>query len=318
VGSLLEVGTGFHPELTGRENIYMNGSVLGMTRREIRRKFDEIVEFSGVEKFLDTPTKRYSSGMQVRLAFAVAAHLESEILVVDEVLAVGDMEFQRKCIGKMGDVARSGRTVLFVSHNMVAIESLCETALLLERGIVEEIGNVDDIIQAYCRKFSGPSLRGRVQFETAHHAAGRGVSFVGACLVDECGEPVTFTPMWQSMRIRIEIRSNRIVEYPTICISFDDDIGQRLLSVLTPLSRHDICLDVGHQDIECSIPNFPLAPGEYWVKLGLAADQVLLDSIERAFSVSVVDGDAFEDGRGFHRGICIAPSYWRSIQNHRN
>src|SRR5581483_8501340 len=134
VGSLLEVGTGFHPELTGRENIYLNGAILGMTRRDIQRRFDEIVAFAEVENFLDTPVKRYSSGMYMRLAFAVAAHLEPEILVVDEVLAVGDAEFQKKCLGKMGDVAKEGRTVLFVSHNMNAVEHLCQRVLLFQSG----------------------------------------------------------------------------------------------------------------------------------------------------------------------------------------
>ncbi|MCW5713924.1 MAG: ABC transporter ATP-binding protein [Bauldia sp.] len=146
VSSLLEVGTGFHPELSGRENIYLNGAILGMTRREIRSKFDAIVDFSGVETFLDTPVKRYSSGMSVRLAFAVAAHLEPEILIVDEVLAVGDAEFQRKCIGKMSEVARGGRTVLFVSHNMTALRSLCDRGIVLKAGSVRFDGSIDDAI----------------------------------------------------------------------------------------------------------------------------------------------------------------------------
>jgi lipopolysaccharide transport system ATP-binding protein len=149
VASLLEVGTGFHPELTGRENIYLNGAILGMTRAEIRRKFDEIVAFAEVEKFLDTPVKRYSSGMYVRLAFAVAAHLEPEILVVDEVLAVGDAEFQNKCLGKMSEVAAGGRTVLFVSHNMGSVRSLCQMAVLLENGRIADAGPPDRIIQSY-------------------------------------------------------------------------------------------------------------------------------------------------------------------------
>ena len=149
VASLLEVGTGFHPELTGRENIYLNGAILGMTKAEIRKKFDEIVAFAEVERFLDTPVKRYSSGMYVRLAFAVAAHLEPEILVVDEVLAVGDAEFQKKCLGKMKDVATGGRTVLFVSHNMGAIKNLCRQALLLKNGHKEAFGPVDETIQMY-------------------------------------------------------------------------------------------------------------------------------------------------------------------------
>jgi lipopolysaccharide transport system ATP-binding protein len=149
VGSLLEVGTGFHPELTGRENIYLNGVVLGMKRAEVKQKFDEIVEFSGVEKFLDTPVKRYSSGMYVRLAFSVAAHLEPDVLIVDEVLAVGDASFQKKCLGKMDDVAREGRTVLFVSHNPVAVRALCSRTILLNQGLIEMDGNTSDVLQHY-------------------------------------------------------------------------------------------------------------------------------------------------------------------------
>ncbi|OGN75966.1 MAG: hypothetical protein A2X25_02155 [Chloroflexi bacterium GWB2_49_20] len=149
VGSLLEVGTGFHPELSGRENIYLNGAILGMSRVEIMRKFDEIVDFSGIEKFLDTPVKHYSSGMYVRLAFAVAAHLEPEILVVDEVLAVGDAAFQKRCLGKMGDVAKQGRTVLFVSHNMGAVKKLCSRGILLENGFISSQGIIEDVINKY-------------------------------------------------------------------------------------------------------------------------------------------------------------------------
>jgi lipopolysaccharide transport system ATP-binding protein len=149
VASLLEVGTGFHPELTGRENVFLNGAILGMGRAEIRKKFDEIVAFAEVEKFLDTPVKRYSSGMYVRLAFAVAAHLEPEILIVDEVLAVGDAEFQKKCLGKMQDVATGGRTVLFVSHNMAAIMRLCKTGVLLNRGSVEACGKMESVVTSY-------------------------------------------------------------------------------------------------------------------------------------------------------------------------
>jgi lipopolysaccharide transport system ATP-binding protein len=150
IASLLEVGTGFNPEMTGRENIYLNGAILGMRRHEITRKFDEIVDFSGVERYIDTPVKRYSSGMYVRLAFAVAAHLESEILIVDEVLAVGDAEFQKKCIGKMGDVSKGeGRTVLFVSHNMAAVKSLCNNGIVLNKGIIEHIGEINSCVSLY-------------------------------------------------------------------------------------------------------------------------------------------------------------------------
>lgn len=159
IASLLEVGTGFHPELTGRENIFLNGAILGMRKTEIKRKFDEIVEFSGVSKYVDTPVKRYSSGMYVRLAFAVAAHLESEILIVDEVLAVGDIEFQRKCLGKMGDLSRSGRTVLFVSHNLTAVQELCTTAIMLRNGRLVEEGKVADIIKSYQNNIKSADMR---------------------------------------------------------------------------------------------------------------------------------------------------------------
>ena len=159
VASLLEVGTGFHPELTGRENIFLNGAILGMTRTEIRRKFDEIVAFAEVEKFLDTPVKRYSSGMYVRLAFAVAAHLEPEILIVDEVLAVGDAQFQKKCLGKMQEVGNEGRTLLFVSHNMVAIKSLCEKAIWLDAGSVIENGRAEDVVSSYLKNGAQANMR---------------------------------------------------------------------------------------------------------------------------------------------------------------
>lgn len=170
VASLLEVGTGFHPELTGRENLYLNGAILGMTREEIRRKFDEIVAFAEVEKFLDTPVKRYSSGMYVRLAFAVAAHLEPEILIVDEVLAVGDAQFQKKCLGKMSDVAQQARTVLFVSHNMAAVRSLCSRALMLEQGRIVADGNVDEVIDRYLE--TGVGVSGKVEWADVAEAPG--------------------------------------------------------------------------------------------------------------------------------------------------
>ena len=180
VGSLLEVGTGFHPELTGRENIYLNGAILGMSRREISRKLDAIIAFAEIEKFLDTPVKRYSSGMYMRLAFAVAAHLEPEILVVDEVLAVGDAQFQKKCLGKMSEVARHGRTVLFVSHNMVAIQALCTRCLWLNQGQLLGCGPTTDVVRNYL-KAGSTSITRRV-WDTPESAPGTTGS---AC--DPCG-----------------------------------------------------------------------------------------------------------------------------------
>ena len=171
IASLLEVGTGFHPELTGRENIFLNGAILGMTKTEIRSKFDEIVAFSGVENYIDTPVKRYSSGMYVRLAFAVAAHLEPEILIVDEVLAVGDAEFQKKCLGKMKDVSSQGRTVLFVSHNLVAVKSLCQRGILMERGTISFTGTADETVEKYM-KSNADKLQPKISFETPFLAIG--------------------------------------------------------------------------------------------------------------------------------------------------
>ncbi|MCW3127531.1 MAG: transporter ATP-binding protein [Bacteroidetes bacterium] len=172
IASLLEVGTGFHPELTGRENIFQNGAILGMTRREITRKFDEIVDFAGVAKYIDTPVKRYSSGMYVRLAFAVAAHLEPEILIVDEVLAVGDAEFQKKCLGKMKDVSMNeGRTVLFVSHNLAAVKTLCDRSVLLSQGTVKEIGQTNHIVTQYV-KLNAEHLKRRISYTNEAEAPG--------------------------------------------------------------------------------------------------------------------------------------------------
>jgi lipopolysaccharide transport system ATP-binding protein len=188
VASLLEVGTGFHPELTGRENIYLNGTILGMTRKEVKAKFEEIVEFSGIEKFIDTPVKHYSSGMYVRLAFAVAAHLEPEILIIDEVLAVGDAEFQKKCLGKMKDVAGQGRTVLFVSHNMAAIKTLCTKGIVLEQGQIAEIGDVNVCMERYYNLEKSDLLE-RV-YETAKRPKSNWASLISYKLINEKSETI--------------------------------------------------------------------------------------------------------------------------------
>lgn len=185
IASLLEVGTGFHPELTGRENIFLNGAILGMTKREISLRFDEIVAFSGVEKYIDTPVKRYSSGMYVRLAFAVAAHLEPEILIVDEVLAVGDAEFQKKCLGKMKDVSSQGRTVLFVSHNLVAVKSLCQSGLLMERGSISYMGTADETVEQYL-KANADKLTPKISFDDHEVALGNGDIKLKSISVEPC------------------------------------------------------------------------------------------------------------------------------------
>jgi lipopolysaccharide transport system ATP-binding protein len=200
MASLLEVGTGFHPELTGRENIYLNGAILGMTRGEIKRKFDEIVAFAEVEKFLDTPVKRYSSGMYVRLAFAVAAHLEPEILVVDEVLAVGDAQFQEKCLGRMGEVAKEGRTVLFVSHNMAAISKLCRSCVLLRSGMVEVSGTTEKVIERYIDQSAGTG--GVAVFDAPAVPNGK-ARFTKCSLAGANGEPKDVFVVGEKMQLRI-------------------------------------------------------------------------------------------------------------------
>lgn len=207
VGSLLEVGTGFHPELTGRENIYLNGAILGMRKTEIQRNFDEIVDFSGVEKFIDTPVKRYSSGMQVRLAFAVAAHLEPEILLVDEVLAVGDAEFQKKCLGKMGDVAQEGRTVLFVSHNLQAVAKLCRRCVLLRFGEIHRDGSSAQVVTEYLG--TGRNLRSEVVWGHDENAPGKKgtVRYGAARVVNSASEIISTVfvdePFWIEVEYEI-------------------------------------------------------------------------------------------------------------------
>ncbi len=254
VGSLLEVGTGFHPELTGRENIFLNGAILGMTRREIARQFDEIVAFAEVEKFLDTPVKRYSSGMYVRLAFAVAAHLEPEILIVDEVLAVGDMAFQRKCMGRMGEVGRGGTTILFVSHNMPAVESLCTRAILLDGGRVALDGDVPGVIAQYRRLAMGARGGDGSSLEA------RGGIFRSASLLDDRGEPTGFLPVGGRFHLRIGLDVPAPIELPTIGVGIDDSVGQRVLTLHTPLTEDAIPQVGGQCSIECRVEAFPLAP----------------------------------------------------------
>ncbi len=309
VGSLLEVGTGFHPELTGRENVYLNGAILGMRRQEIRKKFDEIVAFAEVEKFLDTPVKRYSSGMYVRLAFAVAAHLETEVLIVDEVLAVGDLAFQRKCMGRMQEVGRTGRTVLFVSHNMPAIEALCGRAILLDGGHVARDGRPQELIQEYHRLVIGPKAGVTSVAEMGGPQRRRRV-FRSLQMLDAEGQPANFLPLGGELRLRVGLDSPEPVLLPNITVGIDDHIGQRLLSVQMPVTDPLIERLHGAYELECRVPVFPLAPGEYWLKLGLATATEVIDEVERVLQFSVLDAEMFGEGRGFYRGVCVAPSRW--------
>jgi len=269
--SLLEVGTGFHPELTGRENVYLNGTVLGMKKKEIDRKFDEIVEFSGVEKFLDTPVKRYSSGMNVRLAFAVAAHLEPEILIIDEVLAVGDAEFQSKCLGKMGKVAKEGRTVLFVSHNMGAITQLCSRVLWIEGGRVREDGLPMDVVTNYLS--SGAEGEGNWIRPSEEGDAERGAWLKGARVASARGtEGPPFFNFGERAKIEIDYEVRDEVRDCSVYLFLRDSFG----NLLWVSHDNDEFFQLGQvrgpgtYRSTCEFPESLLQPGQYFISLGIS------------------------------------------------
>ena len=260
--SLLEVGTGFHPELTGRDNIFLNGSILGMPRGEIARKFDEIVAFAGTERFLDTPVKRYSSGMYVRLAFAVAAHLEPDILIVDEVLAVGDAEFQQKCLGKMGEVAGSGRTVLFVSHQLATVENLCRSGLLLDRGRVAAIGPMRDVITAYSSTARADSSH---SFADRPDRRGDGMlRFVDARLLDAGAVEVRALRCGASAMFELRLRNatGKPLRSVHVSVGIDNAIGQRVVTWSTTYAGGDFpVLPTGDSFVRILLPRLALMPG---------------------------------------------------------
>ena len=288
LGSLLEVGTGFHPELTGRENVFLNGSILGMARREILRKFDEIVAFAEIEQFLDTPVKRYSSGMFVRLAFAVAAHLEPEILIVDEVLAVGDANFQRKCLGKMKDVAGHGRTILFVSHDMAAMRRLCRRTILLEKGNVVASGLTEDVVPLYLGNETSLMRPGVTRdLTTASRACGSGdARFTSAvCYGSQNGNPlVTGGPV----RFEVEIHSEGQLTVDSLGIWLTDRSGLRLINADTISLGQKIVLEPGSNRVGLQIERLNLNPGTYGVNFWLARrPATVFDQIELAAEVEV-------------------------------
>jgi lipopolysaccharide transport system ATP-binding protein len=287
VGSLLEVGTGFHPELTGRENIYLNGSILGMRKAEIARKFDQIVAFAGVEQFLDTPAKRYSSGMYVRLAFSVAAHFEPEILVVDEVLAVGDAIFQRRCIDRMTELARSGCTLLFVSHNMDLIPKLCERAILLNKGQIEQVGPADKVADAYIAdqvdRYGDEDLTDRPR-----RGDGR-ARFERLSIIDEEGNPVSALHYRKDLRCMIDIRSNAAVRGVSLAIVVKSLHGARIMTSWTDEVGRPVDLVSGLQRYECRFRDVRIRPGRQ-VAIDLwMCDGEELDVIEHARILDVVE-----------------------------
>jgi lipopolysaccharide transport system ATP-binding protein len=291
VASLLEVGTGFHPELTGRENIFLNGAILGMTRAEIRSKFDEIVAFAEIEKFIDTPVKRYSSGMYVRLAFAVAAHLEPEILIVDEVLAVGDVQFQNKCLGKMQDVSRrEGRTVLFVSHNLSTVQNLCKKVLTMSNGSVAFQGDSEAGIQVYLKSGRPDESRdsgGWIRLESKIPTGNGSVVFKGLRICSTSGEPISHLAVGQSCSVEIEFDMTKTVKGLTVGAGFHDQMEEALFATHWNDFGQVYDLHVGRWRTSCFLsPNY-LRAGRYSISLGAITPGELCAHLTNAASFTI-------------------------------
>ncbi len=312
VGSLLEVGTGFHGELTGRENIYLNGAILGMRKAEIDHKFDEIVAFSEVERFIDTPVKRYSSGMYVRLAFAVAAHLEPEILIVDEVLAVGDIAFQKKCLGKMDAVAREGRTVLFVSHNMVTMQALCQRLLLFQDGTVKLNGEPHDVISHYLSEGSGINF---AEIDLVNHPRGvhsQEPAMRKAWTVNGKKLKSNLVLIGESLTVFFEFRCSRPIKNPGFGFVVEDAHGRPVFCLnnyIVP-SKNNTFQSIRGGVASLKIPNVPLLPGTYFVNLAvMEGGQVCVDYVGQAlaFHVQAAEVEGFSKIPDNAVGVVMVP-----------
>lgn len=305
IASLLEVGTGFHPEMTGRENIYLNGAILGMRKHEITRKFDEIVAFSGVERYIDTPVKRYSSGMYVRLAFAVAAHLESEILIVDEVLAVGDAEFQKKCLGKMNDVSKGeGRTILFVSHNLDAVKKLCNKGLLLHHGQLIHDGNIDATLDSYLLNYSSNEKQSELNFEEDEN---KEAQILKVALKDKEGNDVIEFYSNQEICVHITLKNTLLNQRVRLNFSILDKFENVIF-----INRKDLDF-TGITEWVVQIPSDTIIANQY--KIGLALDIFnvkLLDFPSEKLTLSIVNigQDEFKYG-DVENGIFKMPIEWK-------
>jgi lipopolysaccharide transport system ATP-binding protein len=305
VASLLEVGTGFHPELTGRENIYLNGAILGMTQREIRKKFDEIVAFSEVEQFLDTPVKRYSSGMYVRLAFSVAAHLDPDIFVVDEVLAVGDAAFQKKCLGKMSNVTtQQGRTVLFVSHNMAAVEALCHKCLYLDRGVVRIHDVTERTVAAYMADLA----------QAEHVEAQKSGIAEATVRIQSNGIYKNVFQVGEKLSFEIKLEVDRPIRNAAVGLGITSWTGQRVLTFHTHYQYRET-FDI-NRGCACFVewPELVLVPGTYGIVIALYSSNQLLAHWDHAGTLNVVASDYFGTGKlpeGSHQGNVIAHAVWK-------
>lgn len=312
IASLLEVGTGFHPEMTARENIYMNGSIMGMTRHEITRKLDEIVDFAGIERYLDTPVKRFSSGMTVRLGFAVAAFLEPEILVVDEVLAVGDAEFQKKAIGKMKDVSSSGgRTVLFVSHNMASITRLCSKGILLRNGMLYYQGTVGDTIDMYLKTGVEAYESLPVSEMPRTRKGNNKARIVGVSYLDANNETVS-PCSGKYLKVRLALDIKEPLKNCFFSMGVYDVLGNQILSLPSIAIKDEFNLDVNTKYIDMEIPRLPLSEGDYHIGFSCDADKELVDFIDSVIRLTVEPGDFYGFGRtGYssHNGKLVLCDY---------
>ena len=296
VGALLEVGTGFHPELTGRENIFLNGAILGMGRSEILAKFDEIVEFAEMAKFVDTAVKYYSSGMRVRLAFSVAAHLEPEVLIVDEVLAVGDVGFQKKCLGKMNNVAGEGRTVLLVSHNMEVVLGMCGRALWLEQGRMVGEGTPSEVVGQYVE--TTLKAAGENQIAQARLPKEAGFRFTGFALRDPQGQPATFATCGEPLDMVMSYESGgEDLRNVTVWIWVRNTMGQRILNFWSKCTGQDFDHLSATGQLVCRLPKLPLRPGSYLIDLAARVGTNPTSRVTEAARIDVVPGDFFGSGR---------------------
>ena len=316
IGSLLEVGTGFHHELTGRENIYLNGSILGMTKKEITRKLDAIIAFSGVEKFIDTPIKRYSSGMRLRLGFAVAAHLDPDILLVDEVLAVGDAEFQKKCLRAMDDLHSGGRTVLFVSHNMAAVEHLCPRCIWIEGGTIREDGPSHEVIRHYLSAFVAPHEKG---FDFSNISTRRGQAdgqIIGLQYLDESNKPKSVIRSGDKLTIRLKYRIHRPIPAAHFGLEVFTDLGTMVTSAntwMTGLQMPILPVGTGHVDLKIDFLN--LMPRCYYLTLWLkSATGQMYDALEHCATMEVETSNYYRSGRGIDSrfGLVFMPCQWQA------
>ena len=296
VASLLEVGTGFNPDLTGRENIYLNGTILGLTRKQIDERYDEILEFSGIEKFIETPVKRYSSGMKVRLAFAVAAHLDPEILIIDEVLAVGDAEFQKKCLGKIQDVAdKEGRTVLFVSHDLAAIKNLCTRAILLQHGQIVYEGKPTDVVEYYLK--NAKSIESANELNIAHRSGSGEFIVTGIEFLNEKMEPVAVLESGMDVNIRIGYKCFSTAVNPVVNLIFKNSLQNEVMNLLSRIAYYGVFKLANEGSIICHIPKFPLMQGRYTIDTLLKYDFVMTDFVGSIVTIDVEKGDYYGTGK---------------------